>query len=325
MTRNELGNAGLSAFIVLFVVAGLLTFVAGPDRVPLMSSVLGFAAPGAWITSRLASWIVNMLCIGGATLFISILNKSFNYIRSTDTVYVSAFLMLMASMPWVTLNFNSSTLMLIANLVCLAVLFPTYRRQNATQETFVVATILSAGAFFQYAFVLIIPAYLLAMAILNIFRLKETLAFLMGLLAPWWCMAAYMFLSHGPEALNMLQWPSFTTLFRSVADKGEMLAFFINLGFTAFVATVLAMNSSVKLFAGNKQVQAYNNIILFLGINCMVGMLADYSNILTYVATFYFCAATQIATSCALKIVRHTAIVMTVLATVYVVLFIFLL
>lgn len=319
MTRNLLGTFGLAIFIPLFVVASIISYIAGPQMLPAVSSILGFTPPLKWIEPHFLSWLINLLLLGGAALYITLLNKGFNFIRSTDTVLPMTFLLFVGSMPWLTQQFNSSTLMLAVNLACIPIIFSTYKSENATQQVFTIATLISVGSFFQYGFFMLIPAYLIGMGMMCIFCIKELLALLMGLVAPYWCVGAYLLLSYGDfdSLFQSLQLPHFSGLFNNFKDKTDLLVMFINLGFTTLIGLVLAMNNTMRLFAGNKQLLAMNNVILFLGLMCGIGMIADYHNQMTYAATFYFCVATQVASACALGLIHRTRVVMIILGIIY--------
>ncbi len=90
------------------------------------------------------------------------------------------------SCPWVAGTPGLSTILLAANTAILSIAFTCFKQRNATRELFAIATILSLGTMVQYAFIFMIPAYIAIAASLKCLRFKETIAFILGLVAPYW-------------------------------------------------------------------------------------------------------------------------------------------
>ncbi|OSJ37048.1 hypothetical protein BST63_00155, partial [Bradyrhizobium canariense] len=114
--------------------------------------------------------------------------------------------------------------MLIVNLVCLDVMMRAYNSENATTTMFAVATYLSLGSMVQYAFLPLMIIYPLMAIIDKIFRIKEVVAYIMGLIDPYWVV-----LGLGLVSFSDFRMPHFLESL-PVADGNYLLMVFISLG-----------------------------------------------------------------------------------------------
>lgn len=290
-----------------------VSFLLRPDR--RISGELGIClpSPNLWDINPVSSWIINTVLLGGCAAAGFFLNRSYNFIRSTHPVLTSLFLVLCASNPWTTAYLSSSTLLCVVNLLCISIMFRCFRADNATQEMFVIATFISVGSMFQYAFLPMILAYVAAAIVMKVFRVKEFLAMLMGLVAPYW-----VGIGLGLIPLEWFSMPQITNLFQDYARASDLLVMLISVGLAIFCGFLLGINNSIKLYAGNSQVNAMNLTISFVGIVCSVCVVVDFSNMMAYLATLYFTVAVQVANMCALWNVKRERLVVTIPALIYI-------
>ena len=155
----------------------------------------------------------------------------------------------------------------------------------------------------QYAFIFMIPAYIAIAASLNCLRFMETIAFILGLVAPYWVGVGL-----GIIPLSDFSRPDISGLFSGIEAKRSMLA-----GLTACAATALGtlvggLYNSVKLYAGNSQRRLYNICFNILGVLCAVCMVIDFDNMPAYIGTLYLVAAVQFADIFALHNIRLSLI-----------------
>lgn len=274
-------------------------------------------SPNLWDINQLYSWLLNTLLTGAVAVGGILLNRTYNFIRSTHPVLPAIFLILAGSNPWLNNHLSSSTLICVINLLALSVLFGEYNSRNATQPVFIIGTLISIGSMFQYAFLPMTAAYIAGAIMMKAFRIKEFLALGMGLVAPYWVGMGLGLVS--PDAFNL---PEITNLFSDSVKASERYLLAFNVGLTIFIGAILALNNSIKLYAGNSRINALNMTITLLGATCAICICVDFSNMLAYLGTLYFTVAVQIANTCALWHIHKEWLMLLIFSLIYIGLFI---
>lgn len=295
-----MGKDGMAlASLVAAVMIAVAFFVEQPGTLAGNMGIC-LSSPNQWPLSPLWGWIMNtaFLVVTGIVLFF--MNKEYQLVHGSDTVIIGMFLIMAASNPWVSGMLSTSAIMALANLICLSVLFGCYRKKSSAQELFLIATILSLGSMIQYAFIFMMPAYIIGALFLKCFNFKGFLAFLMGIAAPYW-----VAIGLGIVPLDWFTMPTFTNLFDGFENRSSLLVGVLNLAFTVLIGMVLALNNLVKLYAGNTQRRLYNDVVMVLGLVCSICMVIDFNNLVAYAATVYMVSAVQVANLFAMRNIRY--------------------
>ena len=246
--RHVMGREGMLVAIVMSLVMFATAFFADTPNTLAGNMGICLPSPNEWGLSPLWGWITNIILMTVVTVTLFLINKEFNFVQGSDTVLTGMFIIMASSNIWVTGTLSSTMLLALANLICLLVLFGCYRKRNSTQEMFVITTILSLGSMIQYAFIFMIPAYLIGAMLLKCFNFKSLIAFLMGIVAPYWVGVGL-----GIIPLEQFRMPTFTNLFDGYATKSGLFFGLLNVAVTVVMGLILALNNSVKLYAGNKR------------------------------------------------------------------------
>lgn len=315
--RKQFGNAGLSLSLAIALALYGISFLLAPAPEITESFGIVLPSPEVWPILPLWSAAADVVLLLACAFGLYFLNKHFDFVKTTDKIIMAAILVMTASSPELTNRLNSSTIICAVNLVACALAFDTYKKANATQEMFVIATLLSVGSLIEYAFVPYILVYILAMPLMKVFRIKETIAFFMGLVAPYWIGIGSTLL---PLGSFRFQPPEF--LFTSSGISVDDFVLLLTLGLTALWMFMAGVNVIMKLYAGNARVLAMNNIMVLLGVVSAAGILLDAGNMLSYCATFYMSAAVVLADVFALWPMRKSWIPLSVMALLYVASFI---
>lgn len=315
--EKGIGKTGLVLAVMAMVAMTAASFVFRPAQ--RVSGELGLClpSPNLWDLNPISSWIINTVFIGVIAFGAFFLNRTYNFIRSTQPVLPAMFLILAGSNPWTNYYLSSSTLICLVNLISLSLLFGSYNSRNATQPMFVIGTLISIGSMVQYAFLPMTVAFVIGAIIMKSFRLKEFMAMGMGLVAPYW-----VGIGLGLIPVDSFNIPEFTNLFSDFAKASEIFVMVLSVGIVAFFGTVLALNNSIKLYAGNSRINALNMTITLLGLVSIVCIIADFSNMLAYLDTLYLSAAVQVANLCALWHLRREWLVVFVPSVVFIGLFV---
>lgn len=317
MRKTGFGKGDLAIAIAIMLAMCVASYLFDPNDRIAGESGLCLPSPNLWDISPIWSWGANTFLLGLIALCAFLLNRHFNFIRSTEPILPAIFLIFAASVPWNNSHLSTSTIICAVNLLNLALLFGCYRKPNATQEIFIIATFLSVGSMFQYAFLpYIIPVALGGMA-MKAFRIKEFLALLMGLVAPYWVGIGLTLIP-----LENLAVPELSNLFNGFASFPDLLILILSVGLAAFIGIVLGINNSFKLYAGNSRVNALNMVVNIMGLVSITCVIIDFTNMMAYLTTFYFSVAVQVANLCALWRLKREWLVILILAMIYVGLFI---
>ncbi|MDE6231254.1 MAG: hypothetical protein K2M37_06510 [Muribaculaceae bacterium] len=305
---------GFSWAIIVAIMMSAAAFLTG-SGLP-MTGESGICLPSAnlWLTSELASWLVNLglIIITGVSAYF--LNKDYSFIPGSNyLVLPGMYVLITASNPWISAGLTSSALLAIANIVCLAIMFSCYRQRNATQEMFAVATILSLGTMTEYGFILYIPAYIAIAIILKCFGLKELGAYLLGLFAPYWVGVGL-----GILPLDSFRLPTITNLLTDYTTASDLLTGLIMIAATGLITLVTGLNNSVKLYAGNTHRRLLNASLNVIGLVTILAMVFDTGNLLFYVSTLNLLMAVQLANVFALWSRRRGSIWILALSAAYI-------
>lgn len=158
------------------------------------------------------------------------------------------------------------------------------------------------------------------MAIMSkVLRLKEIVAYLMGLVAPYW-----VALGFGIISFSDFRMPQFLMNIPN-ADGNYLLMVFISLCTLALVGLMMTLNNAMLIYAGNMKVRTYNNMINLLGFSCGIFMLADFDNFGAYASSFCFAVSVQISNFFAMRRIPQSPIWFWGLLSLFIALFLFML
>lgn len=287
-------SLGPGALVVSLVVGTLMMIVtamtdAGPNAVPADRIAL-FPGPVDW---GLPYWW-NVLAGGGVLLALALgmqmLNKRYDFIPGTDVVCPGMVYLLCASVPSISGGLCGSMLVGVAALCSLALVMGCYRKPNSTQEIFVAATVISVGTMCDWACLAPAVWCLPAWAIMKTLHFREIVAFLLGLVAPWWCVFG---LGLAPVSLLIDFRPPL--LVPTLPPPSELPILIGATAWWAFLALLIGLNAAVKLYAGNPRVRRINNVINLLAFISIVAMAVDYGNFAAYLITFFLTVAVQLS------------------------------
>ncbi|MDE6511447.1 MAG: hypothetical protein K2L00_05090 [Muribaculaceae bacterium] len=319
-TDNNLtaGPGSMTVGIVAAVIMIAATALLMPSLRP--EAELGFCLtlPTDFIPPLLGC-AINALLIAFAVVIAFLINKKHSFIRSTEPLLPTAMAVLLASNPVNTSYLGTPVVMLIVNLVCLDIMMKSYGASNATNAMFAIATYLSLGSMVQCAFLPFFIIYPVMAIMAKVLRLKETVAYVMGLVAPYW-----VALGFGIVSFSDFRLPGFLTTIPN-ADGNYLLLVLISLCTLALVGIVMTVNNAMVIYAGNMKVRSFCNMINLLGLTCGLCMLLDFDNFGAYASSFCFAVAVQISNFFAMRRLQQSPIWFWGLLSLFMALFLFML
>ena len=300
MSSKAMGKGGVSAVTAVAVALCFVSYLVDSPQPPTGYMGICLPSPNLWTLVPVAGWGLNLGLLIATTVGLYFVNKVFTIVAGAQTILTAIFLLMAASVPWIGGMLTSSAILAPAMLACIAILCSCYRQRNSTQEIFVLATILSLGSMIQYAFIfMIIPAVTIAIAF-KCMHLKEVLAMLLGLVAPYW-----VGIGLGLIPIENFAVPHLTNLFDVNMSRGTIFFGLVNLAVTALLTLILSLYNSMKLYAGNPRRRFLNLAFVVLEVCCVAFMVIDFNNLTAYIVTFYLCCAVQYANLFALWRIRR--------------------
>lgn len=258
-------------------------------------------SPNQWQIPRFLSWLISALLILLSVEIMATANKKYNFIPETRQVLPVAmgFLLCCNSIPTAVLS--TSTLLLFCNVLCLFVILSSYEETNATREFFIIGTLPAIGAMAQYAFLWMIPVYMGAGLLMKSFRIREFIAFVFGLAAPYWIAVGLGLVS--PFAFRF---PDMLTVFsKTAAVQSDIFITVITTGIMAVLGFILSLYNGVRLFSRNSRLRCMHMAFNLLGYVAVLAFILDFNNFVAYIGTIALWLAVELATVLHLYHVRN--------------------
>ena len=293
--KTGIGRSGLALAALVALAMCILSLLFHPVNITPVEYGFFLPSPDSWDFNPVWSWAVNTALIGLISLLLFLVNKTYNFIRTTEPVLVALFLVMTTSGPWFTEALNTSVILCLANVVNMGIIFDSYDSRNATREMFILGVVVGIGAMVQYAFLPMAVVYVLWALFMKVLRVKESLAYVAGICCPYW-----IALGTGWLDFNEFHFPSITPLISFEQDPSEFFILLAGIGLAAITGFIIVAVNSIKLYAGNSKVNAMNLCVSALGASCVLCILVDFDNIAAYVISLYMAATVQVANICAL-------------------------
>lgn len=288
---KALGNEILIGSVSIAFILALSTYIVTDLRPVPGEYGICLPSPNQWHIPSFLSWLLAVLVIVGTAFMQALTNKKYNLISTTEPLLPVVFVSLIACNTIVTDHIGTPVIMMAVNALCLYILFETYEKFNSTQEYFLLATFLSFGSMIEYSFLVMIPVYVVGGILMKSFKLREVIAFLFGLLAPYWILTGF-----GVIEINSFRLPASTALSLQLELNPSLFISLISVGVAGVVALVTSLYNSYSLLNGNAKLRSMHLAINIMGYICLIFMIGDYNNILAYSGTVYlWCALEGVA------------------------------
>lgn len=312
------GPASMTVGVVAAVIMIAATALLMPSLKPDMEPGICVTLPTDLVPHLLGCGI-NALLIVLAVILAVLFNKKHSFVRSTEALLPSAMIVLLASNPVNTSYLGAPVVMLIVNLVCLDIMMKSYAAENATTSMFAVATYLSVGSMVQYAFVPLMIVYPVMAIMAKVLRIRESVSFFMGLVAPYWVALGFGLISFAdfrvPQFLVDIPY----------ADGNYLILVLVSLCTLALVGLMMTLNNAMLIYAGNMRVRTFNNMINLLGFACGILMVIDFDNFGAYASSFCFAVSVQVSNFFAMRRIPQSPIWFWGLLSLFMALFLFML
>ena len=257
-------------------------------------------SPNQWHLPHFAGWLINAILIFLAVALMASANKKFNFIPEAEPVMSMALAILLTCNCFTTGTLSASTILLFFNALAFYIIISTYEEYNASREFFIVGTLPAIGAMFQCSFIAMIPAYIGTGLMMKSFRIRELIAFILGLVTPYW-----IAIGLGMVAPGAFHWPETLTVFSAThVGKGVTMTL-ITSCIMGSLGLIFAIYNSVRLFTRNSRLRCMHISFNFMGMMALIGLLFNFNNFPAYFGTLALWFAIEVATLFDLYNIRY--------------------
>lgn len=288
---NDILNGRLVAVLsgIVLLVTAIMAAKSGELPVPDAGSGLFFNIKGSFIENTHLSVLANVLGIIGIGLMLLLLDKKYSVVRAYTFITITSFFVLEMACPLLTCGFNTGTALGLVLAAGAYLLFSTYQNKRSQRVIFLVMAVLSCSVMFHWAFIALIPPFLLGFAYMRSLGFKGFLAALIGLITPFWIALGTGLVS--PSDFKPIEihavWNTLET-----AQAGVLIAWVVLLIIITIAVTVMNLFS---IYTYRLQLRVYNAFFVMVIICTLVAMCIDYRDFSIFIPMLNYCLAIQIA------------------------------
>jgi hypothetical protein len=279
------GRSFMVLCTVMLVAVATLALSFGVKPLADKGSGLLFSLETPLISDQTLSATVNVLCLLASGFIMLALNKVFTFVRTMTRLSASAFFLLMMATPGALVSFNMGTVMCLIAAVTMMPLFASFQDRHAQHSIFLVFALTATGAMFHYAFLMLIPAYMIGFANMRALDAEGIIAMLIGLLTPFWIVLGLGFINLFDIAL-----PQWHLLGKAHVDLLLAIA-----AATAVGGITLAVMNLFTILNYRVQTRVYNIFLMILLVMTVIALGVDYHNLAVYLPLLNLLVALQVA------------------------------
>lgn len=284
---NSRGMVAVAGIIMLAVAR--IAYQAGDVTYIVDDRGLLFASPNLWFADPWLKMVFSTALTLATGLVWIIVIQFFNPFRALTTLPTSLFMIMMAATPDLLDQLYGGTLLCAAMVCCLALLWSAFADPGRMRHIFLLATLLSAMSMTQYCFVVYIPIFLLGCVQMKIFELRTVLAFVLGLITPWW-----IALGSGLMTFDDIHLPQWSGFFTSL-DLDDTLHIIVVSVVTVIIFISVWPANMMKVLTLNANLRAFNGTVSLISLTTLLTMVADFTNAAAYLPVLYLVTAYQVA------------------------------
>lgn len=276
----------------------------------------GTALPSAneWIPFPLANFIAAASVTVLVSLAMLLLSRWFNVLRSMTSLQIAFFAVIQLSVPYLSVQFYTGSVLVLAIPVCLMLLFSCYRAPSQTRHIFLIFLILSALSASQYCFAVYFIVFFLGCAQMRIMNGRTLTAALLGIITPWWIL-----FGTGLITLSDFHLPQPSSVFTTFDLDNIILL--ISVGLSVLLVILSYILNVLKAIAYNAHSRAINGSLAFLSLVTIATICLDFRNFESYIPLLNFCASMQLAHYFSVHRAERSWIAIASVMTVYIIIF----
>lgn len=282
-----------SYFLVLSWIALVVSAVVASASGEVFHSSYGqgifFSVSDMLGNSPVASITINIALVTAIGALMQMLNKVFSFVRSVTTLLASSFFLLTMANPLTSSVLHAGPALALIVAVGAFYLFSSYMNQHAQRSIFLTFAIVTTCTMFQWAFVLLLPAFMLGFINMRIMNAKGIIAALLGIFTPFWIV-----LGLGIASISDFK-PFVINSAWETLDISQVRMLVVSIAVTAVAAIALTVVNLVTIINYRRQLRVYNAFFMVVGILTIIAMCIDYRDMHIYLPMLNLSLAVQLA------------------------------
>lgn len=281
--RNGAGAAliGIPALFGLFIACDVATPYPWSGNHGVV-----FPSPAIWNLGGVADYVMLALQVVVAGVLL-LGNHLYQLTRSASLTFASLFVAMEAMLPSVATTFQGGPFVALAMIVAVLLLLHAYKRPKRTVDVFLAFFIVSGASFFQVALLGLLPALLIGLMQMRIFRLKPLLAAIIGTVAPWWILWCIGFMEHPHPSWE------FSLSFLAGLPRIQLIHLLIGMGLTIAAGIGFTVMNLPRLIGSNSRGRAFSGLLINVATFATALLVADSSNCAAYICLLNAMSALQ--------------------------------
>lgn len=282
----------------------------------------GWGLPSAnlWFPFAPVTAYVSIGVTYAVALLTVFINRHFNVLRSLTSLVATMFLVMQIAIPSVLGQFYGGSMLSLAVLLCVALLFSVYNDPAGQRRVFLIFCLLGAAAMTQIACLFYVPVFLVGCMQMRVLGMRTFLASLLGLVTPAWILIGFGIVE--PQTLLQTPLSSLLTPAWSQFDTTDMVQTVVATGLTVALGIVFAILNILKILSYNSRVRAFNGFLTILFCVTAAFAVINFSNFTFYIPLLNVLAAYQIGHFFTYRRQRRTYIPLLLIAFMYAALFV---
>lgn len=248
-----------------------------------------FKSPNLWIADPWLTMAVNTGLILATALAWLLIIQYFNPFRALTNLQSSLFIVMMVSVPDITDQLCTGTILAAVMPGCLALLWSSYADIYRLRHIYLLFAVLSALTMTQYCFAVFIPAFIVGCIQMKILSLRTIIACVLGLATPWW-----IFFGLGVFDTSSFHTPHFQLAFDQIDTETVVNLLLVSVT-TVVLIIATWMGNIMNILGLNANLRAFNGSIALIAIFAIIALVADFGNATSYLPTLMALAAYQLA------------------------------
>lgn len=281
-------------FMTLSGVLLIVTALLAVGRVPTAHADSGiyFDMPAVLMQPGWLSAVINVACLLGIGALVLVVNKVFSFVRSMTSIFVAAFFLLEVAVPVTSNAFNTGTALCLMLVLGVLALFASYEDIRSQGRIYLTMTVLSAACLWQWAFVVLIPAFALGFMYMRAMDFRGFLALLLGLATPFWIVFG-LGLVHPVDDFRPLE----INAVWDTLDLTQMRLLVTWVAVLVVLSLLLTVVNLMTILNYRLQFRVYNAFFIIVTLLCLVAICVDYRDMVVFVPLLNLCVAIQVAHS----------------------------
>jgi len=274
---------------VVMVISAFIAAAMGVVGLPTSGHGIYFDFDGSPVSQPMLSMLINVACVIAIGLLLLLLNKRYNFVRSYTFLFAASFFLLQMASPVLTATLSTGTAMCLLLVCATFALMRNYQKKRAQRTIFLLTTVATTCTMFQYAFAVLLIAFIGGFFYMRAMNFRSLLAILIGIFTPFWIV-----LGLGIVPLDGYRPFELDAVWRSVSPTQLHITMVVA---AATVTATIAVTGGnlVKIFNYRLQTRVYNAFFVLVGVLAVIALCIDYRNVAIYLPLLNVVLSVQIA------------------------------